>query len=493
MISLTSSMPLQRTAFSLGLAAAMVIFTGSSAVVHAAGSGAEIDPAMHYALQQDLGLGANQIDQRLAYEREAGETEAGLRALLGDRVAGAWLADDERSGVQLVVAVTDEDAAEIVRAAGAMPRIAKHSNDRLEAIRTHIEQVAARHAGAQSPFVSYIDLENNQVVIEVGTSDVAAVRGTVSRSGVDASAVRVAAYEHPPELFNNVRGGDIYFNQTRGWSCSIGFSVRQGSQNGFATAGHCGSVNDQVSGFNNVYMGSFAASTYPGADHAWVRITNNIWALQPWVNNYSGSNVQVVGEQEASLGASICRSGATTGYRCGTIGAKGVSVNYGQGIVSGLWRISACAGRGDSGGSVITPAGHAQGVTSGGQLPGGSNNNCGVNPPVTYIQPWLPIRNAYNLTLFTGSAGGSPPTITMFLCPDHGNSGSNTYACRVSYNSATPAQVQWSSSGGGVTSGDWHFGQCSQWQQVFAQVTVSNSFGSDTRSASFPCPDWIIP
>lgn len=490
-MSNTSVVSVFRPVRCLGLAVAMAMAAG---VASAATDRGGIDPAMHYALQQDLGLDAGQVELRLNAEREAAQREEGLRQTLAERFAGAWLTDDDRSGVQLIVAVTDEEAADIVRAAGATPRIVKHSTERLEAIRTHLEQAAMRHAGPDSPFVSYVDLESNQVVIEVAAADVEAVRATVSRSGADASVARVVAYEHPPEPFYNVRGGDIFSNQTRGWSCSIGFSVTQGSQPGFATAGHCGYVNDQVRGFNNVHMGSFAGSTYPGADHAWVRITNSSWVLQPWINNYSGGNVQVVGETEAAVGASICRSGATTGYRCGTIGAKNVSVNYGQGTVSGLWRISACAGRGDSGGSVFTPAGHAQGVTSGGQLPAGSNNNCGVNPPVTYIQPWLPIRNAYNLTLFTGGGGGgSPPVITQFACPDFANSGSNTYMCRVSYTSSTPAQAQWFSSGGGSSTGDWHFGQCSMWDQVYAEVTVSNAHGSTTRSASFPCPDWIIP
>ncbi|HEX2773599.1 MAG TPA: S1 family peptidase, partial [Micromonosporaceae bacterium] len=113
---------------------------------------------------------------------------------------------------------------------------------------------------------------------------------------------------------------------------------------------------------------------------------------------YSGGNVTVAGSSEAAVGASVCRSGSTTGWRCGTIQSKNATVNYAQGSVSGLTRTNACAEPGDSGGSWLSGQ-QAQGVTSGG------SGNC-TSGGTTYFQPVNEILSAYGLTLRTS---GSPP------------------------------------------------------------------------------------
>ena len=83
----------------------------------------------------------------------------------------------------------------------------------------------------------------------------------------------------------------------------------------------------------------------------------------------------------------------SSGYR------KGM---HGAGTVSGLTQSTACAGRGDSGGSWITGSGQAQGVTSGGQLPAGQNSNCSVASPVTWFQPINPLISRFGLVLTLG-------------------------------------------------------------------------------------------
>ena len=103
----------------------------------------------------------------------------------------------------------------------------------------------------------------------------------------------------------------------------------------------------------------------------------------------------VLGSTVAAIGASTCRSGSTTGYRCGTIQSRNATVNYGGGdIVYGLTRTSACAERGDSGGSFVAGR-QAQGMTSGGS---GSCTTGGT----TYFQPINEVLNVYGLTLVTG-------------------------------------------------------------------------------------------
>jgi streptogrisin C len=67
----------------------------------------------------------------------------------------------------------------------------------------------------------------------------------------------------------------------------------------------------------------------------------------------------------APVGASVCRSGRTTGVKCGTIQGFNKTVSYPEGNVGGLTQVKVCAEGGDSGGSFIS-GDQAQGVLSGG-------------------------------------------------------------------------------------------------------------------------------
>ncbi|MEV6492100.1 ricin-type beta-trefoil lectin domain protein, partial [Actinoplanes sp. NPDC051633] len=174
---------------------------------------------------------------------------------------------------------------------------------------------------------------------------------------------------------------------------------------GFVTAGHCGGTGSPTLGYNNVSQGTFAGSSFPGNDYAWVR-TNGNWVPQPWVNNYAGGNVTVAGSADAAVGSSICRSGRTTGWRCGTLLGRNETINYAQGSVSGLSRSNACAEPGDSGGSWIS-GNQAQGVTSGG------SGNCSSGGTM-WFQPVNEILGVYGLSLTTtgGGSGGGQAVIS---------------------------------------------------------------------------------
>ena len=157
-------------------------------------------------------------------------------------------------------------------------------------------------------------------------------------------------------------------------------------------------------------VGSFAASAMPsgtqtGPDRGWVRV-DSTHTLSPSVYGYGNGDVTVRGSTEAAVGAALCRSGRTTGWRCGAIRSKNMTVSYvdanqnPDGTVTGLTRTSACAEGGDSGGSFITSAGQAQGVLSGGSgsCSGSQGNNGGGN---SYYTPIRSILSAYSLTLRT--------------------------------------------------------------------------------------------
>jgi streptogrisin C len=341
------------------------------------------------AMRRDLRLSDDQIALRLSGEAGARVTEKRLRTVLGTKFAGAWIPSGKQ---RLTVAVTDAKAAAAVRAEGAEASVVTRDERQLLAAKTALDTRAVRAPKGIHSW--YVDPASNTVVVQVASAAQSAATAFVKSSGVDAAAVRVVSTtdEAPRPMFD-VRGGDQYVINGN-TLCSIGFSVN----GGFVTAGHCGSVGSPTLGFNNAAQGTFRGSSFPGNDYAWVQ-TNGSWTPRPLVNNYAGGNVTVAGSQEAPIGSSVCRSGRTTGWRCGTIQAKNASVSYPQGVVSGLTQTNACAEGGDSGGSWIT-GDQAQGVTSGG------SGNCRTGG-TTFFQPVNEILGAFGLSLVTSGGGGS--------------------------------------------------------------------------------------
>jgi len=103
----------------------------------------------------------------------------------------------------------------------------------------------------------------------------------------------------------------------------------------------------------------------------------------------------VLGRTVAPVGSTVCRSGSTTGYRCGTVQALNQTACYSQGCVYQLTRTTACAEPGDSGGSFVSSTRQAQGMTSGG------SGNCSFGG-TTFFQPVNEPLSVYGLTLVTG-------------------------------------------------------------------------------------------
>ncbi|GLZ36420.1 S1 family peptidase [Actinokineospora sp. NBRC 105648] len=355
----------------VGLVAAVVPSTATAAVPE----------ALIPALQRDLGLTAEQVQQRLTQESDARGALPAAKSAAGTAFAGSWL-DQGR----LVVAVTDGSRADAVRAGGAQTTVVAHSADSLDATKAAIDERA--EAGAPSGVTGwYVDVRSNSVVLNVRPG------ATDTQSFVDAAKaagpVRVVESSEAPRLFaGSVVGGNAYY--INGSSrCSVGFSV----QGGFVSAGHCGTTGSSVTGADRSAMGTFGGSSFPGNDYSYVE-TNSSWTPTPAVNGYGNGDVTVGGSSEAGVGASVCRSGSTTGWHCGTVQATNSSVNYPQGTVSGLTRTNACAEPGDSGGSWVS-GDQAQGVTSGG------SGDC-TSGGTTYFQPVNEILSVYGLSLLTG-------------------------------------------------------------------------------------------
>lgn len=358
-----------------------------------------IDPGMAAAMKRDLGITAEQLPRYFRAEREALAKEALAQRQFGRNFAGGWMERGADGEFKYVVATTAN--AKGVRIPGTEIRQVRHSLRQLEDTMAGLNDVRSRAADArrlQGLQSWYVDVRTNTVVVSVAPGAMLKAVDFVAVSPANVDAIRFEAAEGTVMPAASVVGGNRY--GSGGGSCSIGFSVTRGATKGFATAGHCGSAGTSVS-IGGVTVGSVQGSSFPTNDRAWASVRSSD-TLVGGVNRYNGTTVAVRGSSESGLGAAICRSGYASGWRCGTITSTNVTVNYSNGPVYGLRQSSACITQGDSGGSWIV-GNQAQGVSSGGQLNGGSpGSNCSFANPVSYYQRINPLLSAYGLSLVLG-------------------------------------------------------------------------------------------
>lgn len=341
----------------------------------------DVDAMAADHLAAELGLDAGQARDRVAAQDSLAATATDLEAALGAASAGSWI--DQTTGT-LVVATTDAGATDGVRAAGAEAVVVEHSLSDLEASAT-----AAADAG-ESVKSSYVDVTTNEVVVTVAPGTAADVAATV---GAD---VRVEETPGTVSTQADLLGGQqIEFS---GYVCSVGFTATRAGAPVFITAGHCAEGNQRFTR-NGVYLGDTRGWSFPGNDYAYSSIGSG-WTPRDDVTRYNGTAVDVSGSSNAPVGTAVCKSGRTTGWTCGTVQAKNVTVNYAEGAVGGLTKSTACTEGGDSGGSWMAGS-LAQGVTSGGASINGRCLQVYGYPNETYFQPIGEVLSAYGLTLRT--------------------------------------------------------------------------------------------
>jgi streptogrisin C len=359
--------------------------TGSHSGAARAAAAKPASDALVSAMQRDLHLTRQQAQARLAAERTATAITPKARRAAAAAYAGSWF--DAPSG-RLTVALTHDASATTRRAVsrtGAAVRTVEHSARLLDTAKARIDRLPAP-AGVSG---WHVDPAANTVVVDVVRSERSDndVRRFLARAR-KAGPVTVGTVSSAPRTFAaGTVGGDPYY--TGNVRCSIGFSV----YGGFVTAGHCGQPGAGVSGWDGSYIGTFQGSSFPDNDYAWVSVGNGWWTV-PVVLGWGTVPDQLVrGSAVAPVGSSVCRSGSTSHWHCGTVLAMNETVNYSQGAVHQMTKTSVCAEPGDSGGSFIS-GDQAQGVTSGGW------GNCSSGGE-TWFQPINEILNRYGLTLHT--------------------------------------------------------------------------------------------
>ncbi|HYO85652.1 MAG TPA: S1 family peptidase [Dermatophilaceae bacterium] len=225
--------------------------------------------------------------------------------------------------------------------------------------------------------------------------------GAVITTRVDAPPVDVVDPAGQAELLSGVAGGTGIVSPTL--TCTLGFNARRGRTPVFLTAGHCGAGYPTFRA-GGATLGRIQVVAFPGRDFA-IGTTRRAMA-GPGRVAAGGRQVRVTGSREAPVGARVCKAGGASGWTCGRILARNVTVRYRLSstrsvLVRGLTKASVCSRRGDSGGPWMWGT-QAQGLTSGGvtYVKGRCGSAVG-RPDVSYFQPINPVLRADGLRLVT--------------------------------------------------------------------------------------------
>jgi len=366
-------------------------------------------------------------------------------------------------------------------------------------------------------------LDGTALVVNVASSKDAAL---VAQAGgrADFSTPRSLPIDQPKKLTTNidVHGGQGYWWEDASYSyvCSVGFNgfVVSGGARQFATAGHCldgsGSIIGRINAVTQSAPGSGTLSSTTigdpvsssiqfgsGYDVSRVALTTGTTAkpdVVTWAGGsgapLSGSPRNVTGEMPGVVNANICRSGATTGWRCGPIlevdytadnfdGEPGLTINS---IVAQL-----CTEPGDSGGAGVVGT-SAVGLTSW-STAGDSCSTDPHNPDYTGLFPMSSsspsVDTAYGSTWelqaavptpsVTKPASENPGAITGTLASA---TSANTVSLFLDGSSTAFATVPVTPSSGSTT-GTWSVNVSSAPDGLHTFTAVAN-YGTWSHSAS---------
>ncbi|WP_328611644.1 S1 family peptidase [Amycolatopsis sp. NBC_00345] len=365
-------------------------------------------PGMLAAMQRDLGLTAAQARTRLGQEATAVTVATQVRQRLGAAQAGYWF--DAGAG-SLAVAVTDQAAAAEVTALGAVPKLVRHSKAELDRIAGTLSKLAGKGYPGLTGWG--IDATDNTVVITVNKLvKTPATDAFLSKARTLGDLVKVVEKSSSPvQQSGTVEGGNPWWPGAES-NCSVAFPVTDsGGGKHFLSAGHCTNDADQpaygASGQQNRIGTSNAGGDHSvnaaEGDFGLIDVDQSGWDLSSTVNGWGNGDVTVSGSAEAVKGQSVCHSGNTSHWQCGTVTDVDQSIDYGGGLViNGLTITSACSQAGDSGGAWVADT-QAVGIHSGG------SSSCGGSDQDSIFQPVGKALEKWDLTLETGGATATSP------------------------------------------------------------------------------------
>lgn len=447
------------------------------------------------------GISEDKAVERLARESEAAITLKLLQSLPIKSYAGSWF---DESSLQLKVAIADPDDLLYLKMLNVEPANVNNSLMVLQdKLIKAINQLSLVQELNLSVITSYIDLRSNVVVLTVNTPYAGSVRSELDRAEFS-GLIKIEEMEKYPLLSTGpVRAANGTRNLTWAqdfggvWPCSIGASV----EDGYVTAGHCGSTNNNMGDAAGNSLGVVQGSTWfnsnPSTDSAHVQTITG-WNPGPEVNGYSDGIFSVsaewAGMVEFPVGSTVCRYGQTSGGpHCGTVNQLNVTVNFGGHTVTGLTQLAgSCSDAGDSGGPHVAGTGQIQGTNTGTQK-FNINDTCPTPAQYVWFQPIKDSLDEFGVTMLT-THGNTAPKINFVLCPDRGSSGSKHYECLAkNIDSQGEVQLQWSSNTGDSSTNPWLFGTCAASATVSVTLQASNPYGTSSKQFSFGCPTQPLP
>jgi streptogrisin C len=331
------------------------------------------------ALMRDFGISATEAEARLAREPAIEALDDHLATSFGDRYGGVWV--DHTDGGLVKVATTQRGITDGVAAQFGLPDAlvrevaVARTFAQLEATAEDIAGQAEAIADPASRPTAEVDVQANRVRVTVPNpfdpqvdQFLAGVRGVYGVSvGVvfDAAEVQTLActrFQCPPPI----RGGIEIINFKANAICSAGFNVRNTDGTKFVlTAGHCRAGTWRHGRRTVRKIGAVTRRQFAGRlDSELIKIDNpDFWDPGNLIFHTRAQPAFPITSvaRRVTVGTYLCRSGRTTGTRCGRV----IRTGYNWQNLRGLALVQACSDHGDSGGSVYSARRHrAYGVLS---------------------------------------------------------------------------------------------------------------------------------
>ncbi len=335
---------------------------GAPSPAPGAGRAADVAPGMSHAAVATVvrveGVSRDEAVRRLRAQEGQAVTAARLAAALGPaRTAGAWI--DGRTG-DLVVNVTDDEAAGAVRAAGARPQRVRFSTATLQDVRRRLSPLLTSGGAVESVST---DESANRVVVRMSAAGLAGRAARAARAAGPAVTVERGVGAAIPSAGRSVWPGfDRLATGSR--TCTAGYAARQKATglHVIVTAAHCvlPQVPPVLSGIDGTTFGH-TSSIIHNRDVA--AVTNDFpffWALGPQLWTFAHGAQTVSQPVTALKGSFVCKAGITTGETCGKVIRTGFASSRVIGnqtlTVIDQTEVDMCGKRGDSGGPVYFPS-----------------------------------------------------------------------------------------------------------------------------------------
>lgn len=320
----------------------------------------------------------------------------------GTRFGGVWI--DHANGGRVVVGDTGGSTAFLGAAASRYALAGLITTKRVQfglpaltsAYTALSDGLAAANAQAAQPISVALRTELNRVELAVPSAPTAKQRAYATAAAAKyGSALRVVTRDERPAAMacpsrnacDRPLQGGVHIHANNGTTCTGGFNVQGGGRKWMLTAGHCLYyagfnpwqywLTKNSNGSNRTFGGAVQYWWYGGSagrDFALISVDNAAENPQPTIFADS-SGRSITGTSTAVVGLYLCKSGQTTGYRCGNVTSTSVTVSYTDGVtLRDMIRADIYTCKGDSGGPVFANF-SAYGLLSGASM--NISSSCG--------------------------------------------------------------------------------------------------------------------